>query len=103
MTDDIKKSAVRRALESLGLEEIAERKSGESDLDYIRSVLDGHGLGYVERKGTSEEVFLILWKGEPTIEMRACKMQTVHDIPAHALPGYGLTTFEFFEGSLQSY
>lgn len=103
MTDNIKKCAVRRGLESLGLEEIAERKSGESDLDYIRAVLDVRGLSYVERNGPLGELFLVLWNGTPTIEMRTCKMQTVQDLPAHALPGYGLTTFEFFEGALQGY
>ena len=95
--------AARRGLESLGLEEIAPRKKGESDLDYVKSVLDTRGLGYVERTGTSGELFLILWEGKPNIEMRACRLLTVHDIPAHALPGYGLTTFEFFEGNLESY
>lgn len=103
MTATVRKCAARCGLESLGLEEIASRKEGESDLDYIKAVLDAHGLGFVERKGTLGELFIILWNGKPTIEMIACRLPTVHDIPAHALPGYGLTAFEFLEGALQSY
>ncbi|MNR71244.1 hypothetical protein D3C71_18580 [compost metagenome] len=103
MTATAKKCAARRGLESLGLEEIASRKEGESDLDYIKAVLDARGLGFVERKGTCGELFIILWNGEPTIEMIACRLPTVHDISADALPGYGLTVFEFLEGTLESY
>lgn len=97
------KCVVQRGLESLGLEEIAPHKKGESDLDYAKAVLSAHGVDYVERKGTRGELFVIPWDGKPTIEMLACRLLTAHDIPAHALPGYGLTAFEFFEGTLESY
>lgn len=103
MTIATKTCVVRRGLESLGLEEIAPRKQGESDLAYLKAVLDARGLGYVERQGTRGELFVIPWNGKPTIEMVACRLLTVHDIPAHALPGFGLTTFEFVEGALESY
>lgn len=103
MSTDPKKCVTQRGLESLGLEEIAPRKKGESDLDYVKAVLTTHGLGYVERTGTRGELFVIPWDGKPTIEMLACRLLTVQDIPVHALPGYGLTAFEFFEDTLESY
>lgn len=103
MTPVTKKCVAQRGLEALGLQDVAPRKPGQSDLDYVKATLAANGLGYVERKGTNGELFVIPWEGKPTIEMLACRLATVEDIPAHALPGYGLDTFEFFEGTLESH
>lgn len=103
MSINTRNSPARRALESLGLEQFAQRKDGESDLAYIEAVLTARGLGYVKRQGALGELLLVLWNGRPTIEMIAVGFSSVHDMPTHALMGRGLPVFEFWEDALESY
>lgn len=96
-------SFIKDCFAHLGIEAVGRRNPGASDFDHIKAALLTHELGFEQRFCEDRQAFLVLYDGEPTIEMRSARLSSIEQVSYTMFRAFGLQALEFLDGELQSF